>query len=42
VNVLFAILFIFNLISKKGNDLPKWQTIINFLMLLLQLTLLII
>jgi len=42
VNVLFAILFIFNLISKKWNDLPKWQTIINFLMLLLQLTLLII
>ena len=42
VNLLFAIWFILNLIRKKQLDLPKWQTIINFLMLLLQIILLII
>ena len=42
VNLVFVIWFIVNLLSKKQTDLPKWQTIINFLMLLLQITLLII
>jgi len=42
VNLLFVIWFIINLVRKKELDLPKWQTIINFLMLLLQITLLII
>ena len=42
VNLVFVIWFIINLLKKKQIDLPKWQTIINFLMLLLQLTLLII
>ena len=42
VNLLFAIWFILNLIRKKQLDLPKWQTIINLLMLLLQIILLII
>ena len=42
VNLVFVIWFIINLLSKKQMDLPKWQTIINFLMLLLQITLLII
>jgi len=42
VNLVFVIWFIINLLRKKQIDLPKWQTIINFLMLLLQITLLII
>jgi len=42
VNLVFVIWFIINLLIKKQTDLPKWQTIINFLMLLLQITLLII
>jgi len=42
VNLVFVIWFIINLLIKKQIDLPKWQTIINFLMLLLQITLLII
>ena len=42
VNLLFVIWFIIHLIRKKSIDLPKWQTIINILMLLLQITLLII
>ena len=42
VNLIFVIWFIINLLRKKQIDLPKWQTIINFLMLLLQITLLII
>ena len=42
VNLVFAIWFILNLIRKKQLDLPKWQTIINLLMLLLQIILLII
>ena len=42
VNLVFVIWFIINLLRKKQMDLPKWQTIINFLMLFLQITLLII
>ena len=42
VNLLFVIWLIINLIRKKSIDLPQWQTIINLLMLLLQITLLII
>jgi hypothetical protein len=42
VNLLFVIWFIIHLIRKKSIDLPKWQTIINILMLLLQIILLII
>jgi len=42
VNLVFVIWFIINLLRKKQIDLPKWQTIINFLMLFLQITLLII
>ena len=42
VNLVFVIWFIINLIRKKSIDLPHWQTIINILMLLLQITLLII
>lgn len=42
VNLLFVIWFIVNLIRKKSIDLPYWQTIINILMLLLQIILLII
>ena len=42
VNLVFVIWFIINLLRKKQIDLPKWQTISNFLMLLLQITLLII
>jgi len=42
VNLVFVIWFIINLLRKKKIYFPKWQTIINFLMLLLQITLLII
>ena len=42
VNLLFVIWFIIHLIRKKTIDLPKWQTIINIFMLLLQIILLII
>jgi hypothetical protein len=42
VNLVFVIWFIINLLIKKQMDLPKWQTIINLLMLFLQITLLII
>ena len=42
LNLVFVIWFIINLLSKKQVDLPHWQTIINFSMLLLQITLLII
>ena len=42
VNLLFVIWFIIHLIRKKSIDLPKWQTIINILMLLLQIIVLII
>jgi len=42
VNLLFVIWLIINFIRKKSIDLPHWQTIINLLMLLLQITLLII
>ena len=42
VNLLFVIWLIINLIRKKSIDLPQWQTIINLLMLLLQIILLII
>ena len=42
VNLIFVIWFIINLIRKKSIDLPHWQTIINLLMLLLQIILLII
>ena len=40
VNLVFVIWFIINLLRKKTIDLPKWQTIINFLRLLLQISLL--
>ena len=42
VNLLFVIWLVINLIRKKSIELPNWQTIINILMLLLQITLLII
>jgi hypothetical protein len=42
VNLVFAIWIIINLLSKKQFEIPNWQTIINLLMLLLQITLLII
>ena len=42
VNLLFVIWLIIHLIRKKSIDLPNWQTIINILMLLLQIILLII
>ena len=42
VNLLFVIWLIIHLVIKKTIDLPKWQTIINILMLLLQIILLII
>ena len=42
VNFVFVIWFILNFLRKKQIDLPKWQTIINFLMLFLQIILLII
>ena len=42
VNLVFVIWIIINLLSKKQFEIPNWQTIINFLMLLLQITLLII
>ena len=42
VNLIFVIWLIINLIRKKSIDLPNWQTIINILMLLLQIILLII
>jgi membrane protein DedA with SNARE-associated domain len=42
VNLVFVIWYINNHLRKKQIDLPKWQTIINFLMLLLQFTILII
>ena len=42
VNLLFVIWLIIHLIRKKSIDLPHWQTIINILMLLLQIILLII
>jgi hypothetical protein len=42
VNLVFVIWFFVNLIRKKSIDLPHWQTIINILMLLLQIILLII
>ena len=42
VNLVFVIWFIINLLRKKEVDLPKSQTFINFLMFLLQITLLII
>ena len=42
VNLIFVIWFIINLLRKKSIDLPHWKTIINLLMLLLQITLLII
>jgi hypothetical protein len=42
VNLLFVIWLIINLIRKKSIDIPHWQTIINILMLLLQIILLII
>jgi hypothetical protein len=42
VNLLFVIWLIINLIRKKSIELPNWQTIINLLMLLLQIILLII
>lgn len=42
VNLVFVIWFIIKLLLKKQIDLPKWQTIINFLMLLIQIALLII
>ena len=42
VNLVFVIWSIINLLRKKQMDLPNWQTIINILMLLLQITLLIL
>jgi len=42
VNLVFVICIIINLLSKKQFEIPNWQTIINLLMLLLQITLLII
>jgi hypothetical protein len=42
VKLVFVIWFFVNLIRKKSIDLPHWQTIINILMLLLQIILLII
>lgn len=42
VNLIFVVWLIINLIRKKSVELPNWQTIINILMLLLQITLLII
>ena len=42
VNLLFVIWLVINLIRKKSIELPNWQTIINILMLLLQIILLII
>jgi len=42
VNLVFVIWIIINLLSKKQFEIPNWQTIINLLMLLLQITLLII
>ena len=42
VNMLFVIWFLFNFIAKKSNPVPKWQTIFNFSMLLVQAALLFI
>ena len=42
VNMLFVIWFLFNFIAKKSNPVPKWQTIFNFSMLLVQAVLLFI
>jgi hypothetical protein len=40
LNLLFAIWFLINLVAKKSSTIPKWQTIFNLLMLLLQVALL--
>ena len=42
VNLIFAIWLIVLLISKKTLQIPIWQTIVNLLMLLLQILLLFI
>lgn len=42
VNLVFVIWLIFNFITKKGNQIPRWQTIFNLLMLLVQVSLLFI
>lgn len=42
VNLLFVSWFLFNLVAKKSNTIPKWQTIFNFSMLLVQAVLLFI
>jgi hypothetical protein len=42
VNMLFVSWFLINLIAKKSNTIPKWQTIFNFSMLLVQAALLFI
>ena len=42
VNLLFAIWFLINLAAQKSNTIPKWQTIFNFSMLLVQAVLLFI
>ncbi len=42
VNLLFVSWFLFNLVAKKSNSIPKWQTIFNFSMLLVQAVLLFI
>jgi len=42
VNLIFAIWLVVLLISKKTLQIPIWQTIVNLLMLLLQILLLFI
>jgi hypothetical protein len=42
VNVFFALILLIRLLQKKGINLPKWQTIFNLSMLLVQIGLLFI
>ena len=42
VNLLFAIWLLVLVWTKKGVNIPKWQTIVNLFMLLIQIALLFI
>lgn len=42
INLIFAFWFLLIILRKKEITIPKWQTIINVLMLLLQIILLIL
>ena len=42
VNLVFAFILLFQFLQKKVINLPKWQTIFNLLMLLIQIGLLFI